>query len=124
VSAPVKFPAIFSGIRSRKDKTFSLTFDTQEMSGKDAAALMDLQQSYCALLIAPTEQDLEGVEILDYRPLEGQTKTPAQRLRSVLYIYHAQQGGKDVLGDFDSWYARVVERWIDAWKAKLDSGQE
>jgi hypothetical protein len=39
----IKLPAIFSGLRTRKDRTLSLTFDTQELAGQDAAALMDMQ---------------------------------------------------------------------------------
>lgn len=120
MSAPVKLPAIFSGIRSRKDKTLSLTFDTQELTGTDAATLMDMQQSFCALLIAPTAADLEGVDIPDYQPMEGQTKTPAQRQRGVMFRYWDQQGGDKVLGSFDMWYARVMEATINNWKAKLD----
>jgi hypothetical protein len=123
MSEPIKLPAIFSGIRSRKDKTLSLTFDTQELAGQDAARLMDLQQSYCALLIAPQASDLERAEVPEYRMPEGSTKTPGQRLRAVLYIYHEQQGGEAVLGPFNSWYERVIERYINLWKAKLDGGE-
>lgn len=123
MSAPVKLPAVFAGIRDRKDKSVVLTFETQELSGQDAAVLLDMRQSYCALLIAPQASDLDNVDIPDYQPMEGQTRTPSHRLRSVLFVYWQQQGGEQVLGSFDAWYGRVVERYINLWKAKLDSGE-
>lgn len=122
-AAPVTLPAIFSGIRSRKDKTLSLTFDTQELAGQDAATLMDMQQSYCALLIAPQESDFERAEIPEYRLPEGHTKTPGQRLRGVMWHYWDAQGGEAVLGRFDAWYERIIEAYINKWKAKLDGSE-
>ena len=119
----IQLPAIFAGIKSRKDKSFRLEFDTQELPPADAAQLLNLHQAFCALIVAPSEHDLTDVDIPDYKPLEGDGKSPSKRLRAVMYIYWKQQGGDPVLGDFDTWYSARMNFIIDSWKAKLDSDE-
>ena len=121
MSAPVKLPAIFSGIRSRKDKSYSLSFETRELGGGDAGVLLGMNGAECWLLIAP-DDSLDAVDVPAAKP-DSLTprKSPAARQRSVMFIYWKQQGGGEVLGDFDGWYASVIERNISQWKAKLDS---
>jgi len=120
MSTPVKLAAVFSDIRSRKDRSLHLGFDTREL-GEDAAELMKIQGSECWLIIGPDEHSLDDVEVPTARP-DSLTprKTPAARQRSVMFLYWRQQGGNDVLGSFDGWYSSVIERTIDQWKAKLD----
>lgn len=122
MSTPVKLAAIFSGIRSRKDRSYNLSFDTRELSGDDAATLLKLNQSEGWLLFAPTEDSLDKAEVPEYRPDSAMPrKTPSARQRSVMYLYWKQQGGEQMLGPFDSWYASAIERIIDQYKSKLDT---
>lgn len=117
----MKLPAIFSGIRSRKDRSFSMTFETRELAGKDAAALLNMQQTECWLIVAPSEDAVDAADVPDYKADSGAgAKTPAQRLRSVMFIWYKQHGGKDVHGDFDTFYARRIESLIDKYKDQLD----
>lgn len=125
MSDAVTLPAVFSGIQSKVDRSYKLTFNTREMSGEHAAELLRMNMSECWLIVAPSESALDAAEIPDYKPETGAgQKTPAQRQRSVMFIYWKQQGGTAVLGDFDVWYRSVLERSIDQWKAKLDDGEE
>jgi hypothetical protein len=122
MSQPVKLPAIFSGLKSRKDRSFRLEFDTREL-GTDAAPLLAMQQSECWLVIAPSEDAVDRVDIPNYKADAGvNQKTPGQRLRAVLFVLWNQQGRP---GDtFDSWYSTVMERLIDGYKAKLDGDMD
>jgi hypothetical protein len=118
----VKLPAIFSGVRSRKDRSYSLTFDSRELGGDDVAVLLGLQQSECWLIVAPSPDRLDQVEIPKYRPDAGvNQKTPSERLRAVLFVYFEQLGRPG--GDFDTFYRQRLEYLIDQYKAKLESGE-
>jgi len=115
----VKLPAIFSGVKSRKDRSYRLEFDTCEL-GADAAKLLEIHGSECWLLIAP-DDSLDSVEVPKAKPDSGTNqKTPGQRLRAVLFVLW-QQVGKP--GDFEDYYRQRLERIIDQFKAKLD-GEE
>jgi hypothetical protein len=121
MSAPVKLPAIFSGIRSRKDRSYSLTFETRELGGSYAAELLKLQQTECWLLVAP-DDSLDAVDVPQAKPDSGTNqRTASQRLRAILFVYWQQLGKPD--GDFENFYRVKVERIIDQYKALLDSGE-
>ncbi len=121
MSAPVTLPAIFSGIRSKVDRTYTLTFGTQEMSGEDAAKLLSMQQDLCWLVIAPSEAEADQVEVPQGRPEVGMTaKTPSQRLRAVLFVLWKQLGSRD---DFEDYYRTQMERFIEIVKSNLDDGE-
>ncbi len=48
---------------------------------------------------------------------EGESKTPSQRLRAVLFVYWKEvKGGK---GDFNAWYRGIMEKLIEQYKGKL-----
>ena len=49
--------------------------------------------------------------------LEENEKSPSVRLRNSLFVLHTQQSGKPE--DFDSFYKRNMERFIQAVKDKL-----
>ena len=75
MSVPVKLPAIFSGIKSRKDRSYRLEFDTREL-GTDAAPLLKLHGSECWVLIAP-DDSLDSVDVPNAKPDAGTgQKTP------------------------------------------------
>ena len=113
----VKLPAILSKVSSRKDRSYSLSFDTRELSGNDAAILLDQLQAEGWLLFSP-ENDMEQTDIPDEKAdsMTGK-KSQAQRLRSVIYLLW-QQKGKN--GQFETYYASVLESMIDQIKEKLD----
>jgi hypothetical protein len=118
---PVKLPAIFSGIQSKVDGSYKLTFNTRELSGSDAAVLLGMANKEAWVLVAPDEDVIDSVEVPTEKP-DSLTprKSHAARQRSVMFIYWKQQGGDKVLGSFDNWYGSVMERNIELWKAKLD----
>jgi hypothetical protein len=120
MNAPVSLPAIFAGIRSRKDKSYRLEFDTQELPPEDAAQLLALHQAYCALIVAPSEADLADIDIPDVAPNPNARKTQAQRIRGVLFVWWKQLGSS---GDFEDFYRQQTERIIETVKSRLDGGE-
>ena len=113
----VKLAAIFSGVRSRKDRSYSLSFDTRELDGTDAAALLSLHQTEGWLIFSPTE-DVDEQDIPKEKANAGLgTKTPSQRLRAVLFVWWEQKGKP---GDFEDFYRSKVETLIEIVKEKLE----
>ena len=113
----VQLPAILSKVASRKDRSYSLTFETREL-GKDAAMLMDMLQSEGYLLFSPND-DLNEADIPDEKAdaMTGQ-KTQAQRLRGVIFRFWEQKGSQ---GSFDNYYRSVMESLIEQLKDKLEN---
>src|SRR4051794_16676445 len=62
MSVPVKLPAVFTGIASKVDGSYKLTFNTRELGGPDAAALLNNTNKECWLLIAP-DDSLDSVDV-------------------------------------------------------------
>lgn len=112
----VLLPAILSKVASRKDRSYSLTFETREL-GKDAAMLMDMLQSEGYLLFSPND-DLAEADIPDEKAdaMTGQ-KTQAQRLRGVIYRLW-EQSGKN--GNSEEYYRSIMESLIDQLKERLE----
>lgn len=113
----VLLPAILSSIKSRKDRSYALTFDTRELNGIEAAALLDELQKEGWLLYS-ADDDLTEEDIPDEKPdpMLG-TKTQAQRLRAVIYRMWEQHGKK---GDSESYYRSIMESLIEQLKEKLE----
>lgn len=110
-------PVILSGVSSRKDRSYTLKFETRELRGSDAAMLLEQLQSEGYLLYSPNN-DISEVDIPDEKAdaMLG-TKTRAQRLRGAIYRLWEQKGSK---GKFEDYYESVMESLIDQVKAKLE----
>lgn len=112
----VLLPAILSGVASRKDRSYSLKFDTRELRGQEASLLLDYLQHEGYLLFSPNA-DIDEADIPDEKAdaMLG-TKTQAQRLRAVLYRLYEQTGKQ---GDFETYYRSKMEYIIELFKEKL-----
>src|SRR5574343_510551 len=98
-------PAICERLATRKDKTISVTFGTQELSPEKSAELFSISQQYCFLAIKRddfTQKEKEIVENVSIDDDLKTDKTPSQRLRSVLYILYTQK--PDGYKDFREFY--------------------
>jgi len=109
----------FESYRPRKDKSFTLTFSTQELHTDTVIDIAQLHNKMGVLYFADKEvMDAEVLTMLDDVELDIGVKTPSQRLRNVLYVLHEQLGGnKDNFKDF---YATQIERFITSVKNKLE----
>jgi len=117
----VILPAILSGIRSRKDKTFALTFDTNELTPDQSSALMSSINDfgYLAFKNEPfTTDDKELLEQLKTDSIEDGSKTPSQQFRGVLFRNWEQKNeGYKVFADY---YRAKYEIIITHFKGKLE----
>lgn len=111
----LKTQAILTGMSSLKDRSCSLRFSTQEMSTEDKVLFFDLQGAFGWLLFAP--EDVKEIEVPTEPPTDSR-KTPAQRLRGVLFRIHEQRGGTEAT--FEPFYVGQMEEIISHFKAKLD----
>ena len=113
-------PAIFESFRSLKDRTYKLTFETQELT-PDQLAWMGSCLNYPGYLafnkdVFKKEQEdaLKEVKV-DY---DNPEKSKSQRLRSVLFVLWKQHPeGYDT---FDRFYDFRMEQFITHVKNKLD----
>lgn len=113
----VLLPATLSKVASRKDRSYTLSFDTRELSGNEAATLLGELMNEGWLLYSPNE-DLTEEDVPDEKAdsMTG-SKTQAQRLRSTLYVLWKQRGQN---GSFESFYRSNMETIIELIKEKLE----
>jgi len=111
--------AQLEGVRTRKDRTLHLGFGTQELEPAKAGALLSISQQLCYLAVkvepfSKAESDM----IADLKAdIELTAKTPAQRLRGVLYRLWEQTSDGD---DFPLFYEREMHRITEHYKTKLE----
>lgn len=119
MSKNITLAVCFESYRPRKDKSFTLTFSTQELATATVVDIAQLHNRLGVLYFADKEvMDAEELTMLDDVELDIGVKSPSQRLRNVLYILHQQLGGnKDTFKEF---YAMQMERFINSIKNKLE----
>ena len=109
----IKTDVIITSLRSKVDRSLSLTLHTPELSSKEKALFMDLQGQNCKALFEP-EGEKVPVEKIDR---EITRKSQGQRLRAVLFVYWKALGEKE---EFETFYKTQTEKIIDHFKRKLD----
>lgn len=104
---------ILSGIRTRNDGSISITLATPELEAEDITAFASLRNTNLAMLLQPL-----GQEPKELKEIKGEfdTKTPSQRLRSVLYVLWKETDGT---GEFEDFYRRRMNSIIDKIKEKF-----
>jgi hypothetical protein len=121
-----QFPAVVDKISTLKDGSYKIVSVTQELGPEDAQILFGFAHKFIYILMAESEitkKELDVIKVPEYVPTEKGEKTPAQRLRAVLYRLWESKGKKDVYGqpcDSDSYYRQVMSMLIDQYKEKLD----
>lgn len=115
----ILIPAIYEGSRDLKDKTKKLVFQTNEITPKQASELQICVQQFCYLAIKQEPFMKEHLEVInnlksDY---EDTGKTPAQRLRAVIYKLWEQNS--EGYKDFNLYYAYRMEGIITFLKSKI-----
>lgn len=110
----VTCPCILSGASTRSDGSLSLKFSTPELEATEKTAFFELLNLNLKMLLQPAD----GVPV-ELKEVKGQfdRKTPSARLRAVLYILWKQADGT---GDFEDFYRRQIDVFIDAVKKKLE----
>jgi len=108
-------------VSTRKDRTIKLSFSTQELKGKDAAQLLDLQNELVTLGINPKGLNDDEIELLKDAKfgIENipETKSKSQRLRSVLFLTWKQDNKG--FTTFQNYYDSKIEAFIEHYKKQL-----
>jgi hypothetical protein len=112
-------PAIYQGSRDLSDKSKKLTFQTNEVTPAQAADLQIMVQQFCYLAIKPEPFLKDQIDLIQdlKTDFEDTGKTPAQRMRAVLYRNWQQQS--EGYKDFNLYYAFKYEGIINHFKSKL-----
>lgn len=117
----ILFPAILGGMRSRKDKTFAITFDTNELTPEQSSSIMSGLNEFGYVAFKPeqfTTDDKQLLESLKTDAIEDNSKTPSQQFRGVLYRNWEQKNEGYKL--FTDYYRAKYEIIITHFKGKLE----
>lgn len=117
-SKTITFPADVLSIKTRVDGSLAITLNTQELNPEDVGVIYGFRTEHvsCALKSGVFE-DNEIADIPEPAKEFDADKTPSQRLRAVLFVYH-QQNKAQV--DFDTFYRAEIEKIINHYKGKLE----
>ncbi len=114
----IMLPVCLESYRPRKDKSFTITFSTAEIRQNEMIAISQLHGKIGALFFTEKnvieENDLIQLDAIDK---EINNKSQSQRLRSVLFLLHQQNGGSN--SDFKAFYESTTEKIINHYKEKL-----
>jgi len=104
---------IITSLRSKVDKSLGVSFVTPELSSIEKVAMMDLQGINTNAIFTPLDEPTNGkIKITK----DITTKTQAERIRAVLFVWWKQLG---VEVPFDEFYRQETEKYIDEIKLKL-----
>lgn len=110
-------PALIEKVSTRADRSIHIEVSTQELSDEDAATLFGFRSKLGYMLFAEAEISPEQAQTPEYVPEFKGDKTPAQRLRAVMYRLWEQQGKQ---GSSEQFYRERMEEIIEHFKKKLD----
>jgi hypothetical protein len=105
------------GIRSLKDGSLSITFETQEISPGKVGEVYALRNKVCYLYVSGNQITLPEQKIIDSMEPEMVGKSPSLRLRNVLFVAHGQNN--EGYPDWDSFYKAKIESFINIIKNNL-----
>lgn len=112
----VSLPVIIDTISTKKDGSVKLVIETREMPPNEMSVVFGLRNTEAWAVFAPNKVQENDVPTTQADAGVG-TKTPAQRIRAVLYRLWEQSGKQ---GEFETYYAAKMERLIDQLKEKLE----
>jgi len=122
MSESVIMPAIVAGYSPRKDGSFSIRFETNELTPNEVANLHSMHNQYGLLYFRMSEKltkaeikELDHIDIDQYE----KPKTQGQRIRNHLYILWTKDNHG--FADFKDFYHSRTELMISQLKTKIDS---
>lgn len=110
---------IVETIATRQDGSLKFTCGTQELENSAGANLLGLRGKYVKVLLSDNNISPLEEKLVDEEQVAGgkKAKTPAQRLRNIMYIVHREQG---LTIDFEVWYKQEMEVLISKYKEVLN----
>lgn len=112
----IELPVTLDSAVRKKDRSVSLRFTTLfEVNHEDFGIIDNYHQTSGHLLFKANKFEADEVPTDD---VSTDLKTPSQRLRSVLYVYHMQTNGDP--SKFREFYDSTMEKYIIKVKEQLD----
>ena len=112
-------PAIIANMRSRADKTWTITINTNELTPEKVSQISANLNSFGFLAFKEDEFKTDELEAIDRlkADYEDSTISPAKRLKSVLYLnWKEDNNGYD---DSEKYYIFEMSKITDHFKSKL-----
>lgn len=115
-------PAIMASYRQLKDYSWSVTFNTGELTDEQLLIVRSMYQAQCIILIrSGNKLDQQEESILDDLQIGKKPQTPSQILRFVLsQIYEKKHKESPGYKDKEDFYQKTMEEVINHFKSKLN----
>jgi len=115
----ITIATILESLRSLKDKTWKVTFETNELTPQQIGAMSELQSEFCYLAIK--KEPFKSKELDDLNQIradfDDQQKSQSQRLRAVFYrLWEQSDEGYE---DFELYYRFKMDKVINHYKGFL-----
>ncbi len=111
-------PVLIGTIRSLKDKSISITIETQEISPGKAGELFALRDKLCYVYFSGRQIEIPDIKMIDKLEPELQGKSPSLRLRNVLY--RCWENNNEGYTDDKAYYQAKMEQIISTYKSNLN----
>ena len=116
MNEPVQIPATIERCESRVNSALKLVILSQEGRTDEQIARFSTVVGKLGWLVFAPERAVDVSDLSNLPELPEETKSPAQRLRSVIYIEWKQRGSQ---GDFEAYYRQKIDSFIDQVKLNL-----
>jgi hypothetical protein len=116
-----QIPAILNKYESKANGAVKFTFTTYDDIRADLlATIISFIDNAGFLNFAVRKIEAEDlVDLPEIDPAKyDEAKSPSQRLRAVIFLYHQQKGGTKQ--NFREYYLKAMERLINSYKDKLE----
>ena len=112
--------SILENLTSRKDRTWKLTFGTNELSPDQVKELSKALDKFIFLALKVDEFKSAELEVLGELEtgLDDNAKTQSQRIKSVLYLLFKQNN--EGFDSFETYYKSKTEKYIEHLKSKIE----
>jgi len=116
----VLIQAQIENVSTRNDGTIKLTLGTQELNKETFGELFDLKKNIANVYISANQIMSEAMSEIDNVSIDAldSIKSPAQRLKAVLFINFKQNN--EGFKTFDTYYLSKLETIITHYKSKLN----
>lgn len=114
-----QFAGQFTRYRSMADRSLQITFETAEATPGLLSNIQNSFQKSCIIAVSAdnfTNEEIKQLENIKIDYGDG-SKTPSQRIRSVLYILWSQD--KEGYELFHDYYIAKTERYINHLKKQI-----
>lgn len=115
-SIQVSIPATITKVTTMADKSVRLQVDTQELDPETKSGVFEMHDKLGYFFFAEKEIRQIDTSKLPEIVLDEGERSPSQRLRAALFVYHEQQKIKE---PFEIFYRRSMDKFINQVKEKL-----